>query len=194
MNPMYQTAAQRPLSDQSALPDPRLTMASPSYQDDDALARALRHLPRGLHSAPQGVIQAAIDLYRSPAPAAPSLLDRLQALMSFDSRLSLAAGVRNATLGAPVRQLVFTAPGCDVDLRIEPLLDAQGEGQVQVSGQLLGPQGEVQAWLQVAGQEWRAPCDELSSFRFDRVPAGATTLRLQSAQWELTLPLFDTTP
>jgi hypothetical protein len=50
----------------------------------------------------------------------------------------------------------------------------------------------VQALLLVGDQQWRADCDELSEFRFDAVTAGSTLLRLQGSDWELSLPLFDT--
>jgi hypothetical protein len=142
-----------------------------SQADDATLAAALRD-SRELVSAPEHLVQAAIALFKPRvAQPAPSLLQRLQGLLQFDSQLQLA--------------------GCDVDLRIERL-PGQPPGQVRVTGQLLGPKPEVQAVLLVGEQQWRAECDELSEFRFDTVTAGNTMLRLQGSDWELSLPLFDT--
>ena len=162
-----------------------------SQADDATLEVALR-TSRELVSAPEGLVTAAIALFKPRvAEPAPSLWQRLQGLLQFDSQLQLAAGVRSQAASSQVRQLVFTAPGCDVDLRIERL-PGQPPGQVRVTGQLLGPKPEVQAVLLVGEQQWRAECDELSEFRFDTVTAGSTMLRLQGSDWELSLPLFDT--
>jgi hypothetical protein len=161
-----------------------------SLADDATLAQALKG-SRQLHSAPAALVQAAIHIFKPRVvQSAPSLLQRLQGLLQFDSQLQLAAGVRS--LGtSTVRQLMFTAPGCDVDLRIERL-PGQPPGQVRLTGQLLGPKPEVLAVLAVGDQQWRAECDDLSEFCFDAVTAGSTLLRLQGSDWELSLPLFDT--
>jgi hypothetical protein len=153
----------------------------------------LLHASRRLMDAPEAVIQSAINVFRAgprQEPPAASLLQRLQALLSFDSRQELALGVRS--LGeSPVRQLVFTAPGCDVDLRIERL-PGDPPGRVRLTGQLLGPKPEVEALLLIDGAQWQARCDDLSEFRFDDVPAGATALQLRGDSWELALPTFNT--
>lgn len=170
------------------LPSPTLDL---SQADDASLVAALQR-SRQLISAPEALIQAAIEVFQPRvAQPSPSLWKRLQGLLQFDSQLQLAAGVRSLAPTSAVRQLVFTAPGCDVDLRIEQL-PGQPQGQVRVTGQLLGPKPDVQALLLVGDQQWRADCDELSEFRFDAVTAGSTLLRLQGSDWELSLPLFDT--
>jgi hypothetical protein len=162
-----------------------------SHSDDATLAAALRR-SRELVSAPPALVDAAIALFKPHVTqAAPSLLQRLQGLLQFDSQLHLAAGVRSLATPSAVRQLVFTAPGCDVDLRIEHL-PGQAPGQVRVTGQLLGPKPDVHAVLRVGEHQWRTHCDELSEFRFDTVLAGHTLLLLQGPGWELSLPLFDT--
>lgn len=167
----------------------RVNAMKPDPSELDALLQNSRQL----RDAPDALVQAAIDLFQSGPrrqPQSASVLQRLQALLSFDSLHELALGVRHVG-ASPVRQLLFTAPGCDVDLRIERL-PGDPPGRVRLTGQLLGPKPEVQALLSVGGAQWQAHCDELSEFRFDDVPAGATALQLRGETWSLALPLFDT--
>lgn len=158
--------------------------------DDDALADALRR-SRTLDDAPEALIQRAIDLWQPRArPAAGAgVLRRLVATLSFDSAATApqALGLRGAALPAAAepRQLLFTADGRDVDLRVVPATDGR---LWQVSGQVLGPDEQGTAQLRsgdaVAETAWSA----LAEFRFDAVAPGPCTLTLRSGDWELELP------
>lgn len=159
--------------------------------DDATLERLLRD-SRQLEQAPESVIQRAIDLWvaRPAATAAGGgVLRRLVAALSFDSIgiTPQAAGVRSVG-GDGVRQLLFTADGRDIDLRVAPAADA---GRWQISGQVLGPDESGTAELRCADVQARAAWNELAEFRFDDVPAGACELTLRGADWELTLPPID---
>jgi hypothetical protein len=155
---------------------------------DAPLERLLRG-SRGLDEAPEHLIQRAIGLWQPRAmarPAAPAgALRRLVAALAFDSAASAPAalGLRSGALAT--RQLLFTAEGHDVDLRLEPLPG----GLWKVSGQVLGPDGSGSALLRPSG----APAQQvawspLAEFSFDPVAAGACQLLLRSEAWEIDIP------
>lgn len=160
----------------SHLPDPEADLEA-------ALARS-----RVLESAPEALIQRVIDVFdasaRRPVPARPSALKRLVATLGFDSTLAApqAAGVRSGTAAA--RQMVFTADGRDIDLRIAPSADGRSWS---LAGQVFGPETEGLACLSSGGQVVEVPWNEWSEFRFDTVDAGTCTLALRTAGWEIEL-------
>lgn len=151
--------------------------------DDAALERQLRD-SRGLEAAPEHVIQRAFTIWQPrPAPA-PSLLQRLAAVLSFDSGWSAlpAAGVRSAT--PRQRQLVFTVGSHDIDLRIRP----QGAGFL-LSGQVLGPDARGELSLVVGdAHHQRVALDAMAEFRFEPAPAGEGHLVLHLPGAEFALP------
>jgi len=162
---------------------PAALPADPDIRLAEALARS-----RVMQDAPEAVIRRAVDLFpakprpaAAPAPAGP--LRRLVAVLGFDSALLApqAAGLRSA--GAASRQLLYSAQGRDVDLRI-----AAGAGGWQVSGQVLGPDASGRVELHCgafrAEQDW----NHLGEFHLDGVPAGAWRIVLRSDRWVLELP------
>jgi hypothetical protein len=166
---------------------------SPTPAPDDAALERLLRDSRRLEDAPESVIQRAIGVWTARPGAAPGavpaggVLRRLAAALSFDS-LGLApqaAGVRSAGSDG-LRQLLFTADGRDIDLRLERSADGR---HWTVSGQVLGPDLQGRALLRGAAFTREASWDELAEFRFDAVPAGAVTLELQGQDWVLELPL-----
>lgn len=169
-------------------------MTTSTEPDDDALAHAL-HRSRVLEDAPEALIQRAIGVFQArPSPqAAPGLRRRLAALLSFDSATlagGQALGLRAGADMGETRQLLFSAEGRDVDLRITPAADGR---HWQVSGQVLGPDVSGTAELSVAGMQLQTAWNELAEFSFDGVPAGDCSLVLRSADWELVLPGIQTT-
>jgi hypothetical protein len=166
-----------------------MTVPPPSAPDD--LEQALR-ASRGLEDAPESVIRRAIDLWqpRTAAERSGSVLQRWIATLRFDSAaagtpaLGLRAGPSDAT-----RQLLYTAEDRDIDLRIDP----QPDGGWRVSGQVLGPDSAGTAELHCdAAAAQQVPWSELAEFEFAPVPAGRCVLTLRSADWEISLPPFDT--
>ncbi|HYH85081.1 MAG TPA: hypothetical protein VEX60_06325, partial [Pyrinomonadaceae bacterium] len=140
--------------------------------------------------APRDAIFNAIGMFRARAPAvaAPSILRRIVAALTFDSNaLTPAFGVRSGQ-SAPVRQLLFSAGDFDVDLR----LASGGEGWT-VSGQVLGrcEGGEVE--LGEAGRAARssAALNDLCEFTLPPVPEGSYALRLRLGDTEIEIPELD---
>lgn len=153
-------------------------MPDPTDPDDAALAGALAR-SRLLVDAPEALIQRTIALFdaRRPAPR------RLAAVLRFDS-LGLApqaAGVRSG--GDGTRQVLFSAEGRDIDLRIAP-----DGGRWRISGQVLGPDAQGRAQLESDAGKLEVDWNELSEFGFESVPAGTITLTLHGEGWEMVLP------
>jgi hypothetical protein len=160
------------------------------HPDDAELERRLRG-SRTLDEAPEPLIQRAIGVWRPRAAAsAAGALRRLAATLRFDSRLAdaTALGLRaadGATDGA-TRQLLFSADGRDIDLRLEP----QTGGRWSVSGQVLGPDEQGGAELLPEGAPpQQVAWNELAEFIFEPVVAVRATLRLRGSDWEVELPL-----
>lgn len=168
----------------------------PGAAPDEALADRLR-ASRVMHDAPEAVVQRAIDLFvaRAPARPAPALLPRLRRLVATLVLDSIAAppvahGLRAgaAMEGAgDVRQMLFSAEGRDIDLRILAL-DADG-GSWRLSGQVLGPDAAGESEVQLPdGRRTAVPWNDLAEFSFGRIDASRCRLTLRSADWEIELP------
>jgi hypothetical protein len=129
---------------------------------------------------------------RRQAVAEPSALRRLLALLTFDSAGAspLAFGMRSA--GGTVRQMLFSAEGHDIDLRIQAAGDA-APALWGFSGQVLGPQAQglvsiTDAQGQAAGA---SALDDLGEFRLPAVASGQYTLTLSLGEHEIVLPSID---
>lgn len=160
-------------------------MTLPPEPDHDDLEHLLRD-SRQLVSAPEHLIERAFTIWQPRrADAAPaSALQRLVAVLGFDSGWSLlpAAGVRSAATRQ--RQLLFTLGHHDLDLRIRP---QAGDGYL-LSGQLLGPEQPGELSVQVGEHRQRVALDTLAEFRFDPVPAGTCRLVLHLASTDFAFP------
>lgn len=124
--------------------------------------------------APPTVIARAVSLFRSRAISpAPSLLQRLVAVLSFESTpLTPALGMRSE--GSTERQMIYTADAYDVDLRLTPVTSGW-----MVAGQILGGGDETgQATLTGEGTTLHAPIFDQASFSFPVAPAGHYALTL----------------
>jgi len=162
----------------------------PDDADDDLLQRRLRD-SRQLEDAPEHLIQRAIDLWqpRAAASTAGSALRRWIATLRFDSAASdnLALGLR-ASGASATRQMLFSAEGRDIDLRLEPLADKTW----RISGQVLGPDAAGIAELRCGdAAPQQVAWNELSEFEFEPVAAGVCALALRADGWEISLPSFD---
>lgn len=162
-------------------------------------AELLARLPdaAALPDAPADWQRRALAAWRAPTPA--SLTDAVQALrqrvlavLSFDSWVvaPLAAGLRlGGAAHSTTRQLVFSAEGRDIDLRIAP------SGQrFTVSGQVLGPDDHGAVALspeQPSASVHEAPLDAFGEFRLADVVPGRYRLSLLLSEHEIELPPFD---
>lgn len=168
-----------------------MTTARPPADPTDAdLERSLRS-SRRLEDAPERVIQRAIAAWqpRRQAAAAPGLVERLLAVLSFDSGAAspLAFGRRSAA--GTTRQMLFSAKGHDIDLRISQAGEAQADLWL-LSGQVLGPDargvvGLTDALDQVVGETL---LDELGEFRLQAIAPGTYTVSLHLGASEIVLP------
>ena len=160
--------------------------------------RRLTHLMRADDSvdAPRDLVTNAVRMFRSPAvERAPGLLRRVLATLSFDSSaLTPAFGVRSGQT-APARQMLFSAGGFDIDLRL-----AEGGDGWTISGQVLGPcDGGGRVEVFDAGDVDRKPVaaadlNDLCEFTLPPVPAGSYTLRLLMSAVEVDIPGLDLNP
>jgi hypothetical protein len=165
----------------------------PEDADDELLQRRLRD-SRQLEDAPEHLIQRAIDLWQpraaaTTAAAAGGALRRWIATLRFDSAASdnLALGLR-ASGASTTRQMLFSAEGRDIDLRLEPLADRRW----RISGQVLGPDAAGIAELccgDAAPQQ--VAWNELCEFEFEPVATGVCALTLRADGWEISVPSFD---
>ncbi|HEV8691903.1 MAG TPA: hypothetical protein VGQ91_16490 [Ideonella sp.] len=175
-------------------PDPLRALS-----DDELLAR----LPKAaaLPDAPAAWVQRAEAAWQAPlgtrvAGSVEGLRQRVQAWLSFDSWAAapLAAGLRST--GSTTRQLVFSAEGRDVDLRIVP-----AGARFAVNGQVLGQDetGSVALVLETAPEAAaeapaavrQVPLDALGEFHLADVEPGRYRLSLLLPARELVLPPFD---
>jgi hypothetical protein len=160
-------------------------------------AELLARLPAAaaLPDAPADWQRRAVAAWRAPVPLAEAmqaLRQRVLAVLSFDSWATapLAAGLRSAgATPATTRQLVFSAEGRDIDLRIAP-----SGPRFTVSGQVLGPDDRGAVALspeQASASVHETPLDEFGEFRLADVVAGRYRLSLLLGEHEIELPPFD---
>ncbi|HEY0545056.1 MAG TPA: hypothetical protein VGC91_06635 [Pyrinomonadaceae bacterium] len=136
--------------------------------------------------APRDVVSNALNLFRPRAvEEKPSVLQRVMAVLSFDSRqLSPAFGVRSGQSVA--RQLLFSVGEHDLDLRVAP-----DDGAWVVSGQVLGECERGRVELRSESVEERAEMNELCEFTLPRVPSGKYSLVINFKQTEIEVPEFE---
>jgi hypothetical protein len=170
-------------------PDPLLALSDPALVERLQQAAALPDAPAAWRNR-------AVAAWRAPmtlASLADGVRQRIQAVLSFDSWATapLAAGLRST--GSATRQLVFSAEGRDVDLRITP----QG-AQFAIRGQVLGPDETGSVALApeptaAAAPEPTQACalDDLGEFHLGSVAPGRYCLRLVLPEHEVVLPAFD---
>lgn len=162
-------------------------------QSDDEFERHLRQAV-ALPEVPPALTHAAIGLWAAPAGSVlQSALRSISALLRLDSwaaspaTLGLRAG-RSAT-----RQLLYSAEGRDIDLRISPAGEAY-----ELAGQVLGPYetGDVELSPHdpaAAADTLRrhAELDALGEFRIEAVRTGIYELRLRLGDEHIVLPPFE---
>lgn len=131
--------------------------------------------------APRDVIAHARNVFRHGASLkSASLVRRIVAALTFDSLTSAPAfGMRSGQAGT--RQLLFSAEGNDIDLRIS----AQADGWV-ISGQVLGATSKsADALLQGDAHSTMAVLNDLSEFSFAPVPPGNYKLNVRLGDVEV---------
>lgn len=162
-------------------------MTSPESADELPLIAEGRRARRELPDAPEWLVlraEALADARPVRAPA-PTLRQRLQALLTLDS---WAIGTPVPALrsgGAGARQLLFTVDGCDIDLRL-----AKSGAAWWLRGQVLGAEerGSVEISGPALATPQRQPIGELGDFDIGSLPPGDYTLALALADFDVDLP------
>lgn len=161
---------------------------------DDEFAHHVHRAVRELPDAPLPWQEAAVALWpavQAPLTGVAQALGRfVQAALTFDSWATpgLAHGMRSTR--APTRHLLYSAQGCDIDLRIRPAPE-----HFSVSGQILGPDAGGQVELVPAGPttgpSHSAALDEMGEFRITGVPSGRYLLTLRLGAQPIIVQPFD---
>jgi hypothetical protein len=180
-----------------------MTHSKPPFEalSDEQLGQSLHKALHELPDAPVALQRAAIALWpldRSTAAATTAAAlgalvqgvgQRIWGALSFDSWAApaLAPGMRS--LRSSTRQLLFSAQGRDIDLRVT----ASG-ASFSLAGQLLGPDesGMVEiARLNANDDDGQlrqvAPLDALGEFRIDGVQHGVYVVTLQLSGEQIVL-------
>jgi hypothetical protein len=131
--------------------------------------------------APPHLIQETVHMFK-PTPK-PNLVERIVAVLTFDSFATAAAGVRGST---DVRQLIFTAREREIDIRVAPESD-----RWHVSGQILGKKAHGRAELietETNAGAAAATLNALSEFDLPSVAAGPYRLYFRLEDVEIDIP------
>jgi hypothetical protein len=168
---------------------------NPKDLSDDHLGTLLTG-SKELINAPEWVIQRAFTIFprkQTSVAAAGSVLQRIMAVLTFDSAdtLSPAFGIRSAY--PATRQMLFSAHGRDIDLRLVPA-HSEGGPAWDVLGQILGPDEGGTVTILGKSNEWRSMLGELSEFRLCGIPHGAYTMTLHLNDTIIVLPEFHVPP
>jgi hypothetical protein len=163
-----------------------------SEEEFAQLVRRAADLP----DAPEALVRAATNLFSaraSPtlAETARAVVNRVLAALAFDSWAPASA---LAVRGVPseTRQMLFSALGRDIDLRITP-----APGNFSLTGQVLGPDraGIIELTSDAGGETatalHTAQLDDLGEFRLHGLQAGRYTLLLRVADADIELPPID---
>ena len=157
---------------------------------DEELGHEMRRAQTELPDAPLALQQAAMALWRVPVSVtelAHAALRLVHAVLGFDSWAAGATATRMRSLRSPVRHLLFSAEGRDVDLRITPVAEAYA-----LAGQILGPdEGGAAELLRLdaaSAAAHLATVDALGEFRLDGLAAGTYVLTLKLGGEQIVLP------
>lgn len=176
----------------AALP-PMTPLADLPDDEFDARLRQAVALPE----VPPALMHAAIGLW-SARPGEPmrAALRRVAAVLSLDSWAAGATALGLRSARSATRQLLYSAEGCDIDLRISPAGEAWA-----LAGQVLGPYDSGGVELAPSGEgagpapvTQRTALDNLGEFRLDGVAGGVYELRLQLGAHEVVLPPIEVGP
>jgi hypothetical protein len=133
--------------------------------------------------APRDLVFSVVSMFRAARPEKPSLARRVLAALSFDSaQRTPAYGLRSGATAA-ARQMLFNAEGYDLDLRV-----ATKNGQIAVSGQVLGDDCAGSVALENETVSVQTALNDLCEFTLPPVPSGVYTLRLRLSGLEVEIP------
>lgn len=146
---------------------------------------------RGLLDAPAHVIQRGLAAWKSPRSTAAHVLERLAAVLTFDSggASALAFGARSNSVG--VRQMFYSVEGREIDLRIARM---DKGAMFKLSGQVLGPDTAGTLIVTPSGGQGgvlSCPLSDLGEFVLTPMGPGRYRLCLELGAAVIDLPLLD---
>lgn len=170
------------------------------HLSDDDFSQRVQQAVQALPDAPQAWQDAALALWalQPVQPPQPSQAGQaLQALgrfvaaaLRFDSWALPATAHGMRALRSPIRHLLFSAQGRDIDLRISPA----GE-LFALAGQILGPDeaGRIELTPLAAhsAASHQATLDALGEFRIDAVAPGRYSLTLHMGDTPIVVQCVD---
>lgn len=149
-----------------------------------------------LPDAPPAFVRDAVGLWQENKPpawqaAAAAAVRHVAAVLGFDSWGAAPAALGMREVQSEARQMVFSAMGRDIDLRIAPAND-----RFVVSGQILGPDETGVVILVRAGGSGAelpqiAALDMLGEFRLEGITAGTYVVTVCVGSEEIALPAIE---
>jgi hypothetical protein len=144
---------------------------------------------------PEHIIGRVIDQFKSTRPAKPSLIERLQGHLVFDSfQMQPLMGLRDSLTAEQTpseRQVLYNADGYDVDLRFE-VIEASDAGVFEnVIGQILSQESPGAgtifrvSLLQGTREVASADTNEQGIFRFTRILSGVYAMKVVVPEGEV---------
>ncbi|HMT08441.1 MAG TPA: hypothetical protein PKA82_10585 [Pyrinomonadaceae bacterium] len=133
--------------------------------------------------APADLIKFARNafLQRSLAKA-PSMLERIVAVLKMDLAPNRAAFGERSAGGSAARQMLFDAGNSAIDLRV-----TENGNMFNIRGQHIGDQVAESIQLESKDAKFTSKNDELKGFAFDSVPAGKYSLTITFASTEIVI-------
>lgn len=160
---------------------------------DDEFEQRLRQAI-ALPEVPPALTHAAVGLWASrPGSKLQTALRSIGAVLRLDSWAASPTALGLRAGRSTTRQLLYTADGRDIDLRISPCGEA-----FALTGQVLGPydSGDVELYpcgaeAAASGARRHAELDELGEFRIEPLSSGRYELRLRFSDARIVLPPFE---
>lgn len=133
--------------------------------------------------APADLIKFARNVFvQRSFEKAPSMLERIVAVLRMDLAPNRAAIGERSAGGSAARQMLFDAGDSAIDLRVTPNGDA-----FDIRGQHIGDLSAETVRLESANDHFTSQNDELKGFEFKSVPAGNYRLTISFATTEIVI-------
>ena len=160
---------------------------------DEEFAQLVRRAA-ALADAPAAFVQRAVALFPAPpslsmADVASAAVNRVLAVLAFDSWIPQPGALAVRSMPSDTRQMLFSAEGRDIDLRIAPCA-----GHFSLMGQIFGPDRGGTVELTGGATDGTplhpriAEFDEFGEFRLDGLPLGQYRITLHVSDAEIELP------
>jgi hypothetical protein len=166
--------------------------------DDQKLIELLRRSAQ-IKEPPDWLVSSVREMWinrpkqQSSSLQQVSVVERILGVLKFDSAFLTpsAMGIRSASSG--LRQLLFSAGNCDVDLRVIQKTNSTGRSW-QITGQVLGPHTKGEILVQDGSGDRRSAIDEFGEFNVESLTDGIYTVMVDLEKTSIVLPQFELPP